>query len=464
MRLNIYERFIAPISKEPDQAARELVLNYLVAGIFILAVVTVADTTIEFAATQKSYLLSRIAINLITVFFIVGLYLLSRHTRYHKAAAYVLMLLITLSGLFVAYQWGVLDPNDPLLFSLAVVMAGILLGARSALYLTCCIAAALVMLQYAETHNLRHPDLGWVGTKPTAGDVVGFSALLFVIAFVSWLFNRQMEQALRRARRSEKALQQQKALLEVKVEERTRELKASQLEQLQELYRFAELGRLSTALFHDLANHLTNVSLDIEGLQGGEQSAILQRIGYNIRHVDNVVQRVRQQIQGKTTIETFRIIDEVEEVIKLQFFNATKAEVTIRLEASSVAPSLQFKGDVMRFRQILLNLISNAVEAYPAASRDRRSRDVVVQLGYAHKTLTIQVTDHGLGIAAAHADKIFEPFYSTKAKGVGIGLFVVKQVVQQDFKGTINAKSSKEAGTTFTVTLPGGSYAKPARR
>ena len=196
-------------------------------------------------------------------------------------------------------------------------MAGILVSARSALYAASGIALILGTLQYAKTQQYIHPDLEWMHISSTPGDVIGFSAILFIIALVSWLFNRQMEMSLKRARRSEKALQRQKDLLEIKVEKRARQLEAAQLEKMQQLYRFAELGQLSTALFHDLANHLSTVNVDIEGLSAGDHPDIMRRIQQNVGHINTIVRRVRQQIGGKSTTEAFDILNETEEVIKI---------------------------------------------------------------------------------------------------------------------------------------------------
>jgi signal transduction histidine kinase len=339
-------------------------------------------------------------------------------------------------------------------------MAGILIGARYALYVTCLIVVVMAGLQYGQKTGALHPDLNWVGTGPTAGDVIGFSAILFIIAFVSWLFNRQMELSLSRARRSERALQRQKALLEVKVQKRTQQLDAARLEQMRELYRFAELGRLSTALFHDLANHLATVSVDIEGLKSKDESDIMRRMHGNVRHIDDVVRRVRQQIQGKSSVETFNVMDEINEVIDILMFDADQAGVSIMVEPGNVRPALAYKGDITRFRQALLNLISNGIEAYGGKGRSRKERSVTISLERIRSELVINVTDHGSAIPRASLKKIFEPFYTTKPKGVGIGLFIVKQVVEGDFKGGMDVRSDKRRGTTFTIRLPKSYYAK----
>lgn len=461
MTRNFYNRFIKPTSKETDQAEREIVLNYLLVGIFALAAVALLDTLLAPVISQEAPHLDRVANNTVTLLFIAGLYAMARYKGWHKAVAIFLTGLITLMSCLLAFHWGLLLPTGLLLFSLSVVMAGVLIGARYSLYVTCLIAIVMAGLQYGKVSGNLHPDLAWVGTGPTPGDVIGFSAILFVIALVSWLFNRQMELSLRRARRSEKALKRQKELLEIKVEKRAQQLEAAQLEKMQELYRFAELGRLSTALFHDLANHLSTVSLDIEGLSARGQSDIMKRISENVGHIDTIVKRVREQIRGKSTVEVFDVADEINEVIKILAPAAAQAKVEVMVErGKSIRPGLSYKGDVTRFRQIILNLLCNGIEAYPARSKAGQPRVVTLSLEREQTTLLIEVADQGVGISKQNQSKIFRPFFTTKSEGVGIGLFIVKQVVEHDFNGVITVSSGKRAGTMVSVSLPKSYYAK----
>ncbi|HEX5744267.1 MAG TPA: ATP-binding protein [Candidatus Saccharimonadales bacterium] len=462
MKRKLYNRFIKPISTDSDLAEREIVLNCLLTGILALAVVALIATIITPPIAHETFYPERVLNNLFTIAFIIGLYFFARYRRHYKAVAAILTLLIIAFGCYIALQWGMLNPVGVLLLSLAVVMAGILIGARYSLYVSLFLLALFIYLHHGENSGMLHPDISWLGSKPTVGDVVGFSAILFLIALVSWLFNRQMELSLRRARRSEKALQRQKSLLEVKVQKRTQELEAARLEQLTELYRFAELGRLSTALFHDLANHLTNISVDMEGLDP-EDRDILRRMRSNVRHIDDVVKRVRQQIQGKSNVEAFNVMHELNEVIDMLSFNASQAGVNMMLEPGNVRPSLSYKGDLTRFRQVLMNIVSNAMEAYQGKRGDTGERSVVISLERVKTTLTIRITDYGSGIPPTKIKKIFEPFYTTKPKGVGIGLFIVRQVVRNDFGGSIDVTSNKRQGTTFSITLPKSYYAKAGR-
>jgi len=103
--------------------------------------------------------------------------------------------------------------------------------------------------------------------------------------------------------------------------------------------------------------------------------------------------------------------------------------------------------DRQQFRQAIWNLCVNAFQAMPEGGELRVSTTVT------GRTLVLKVTDTGEGIVASDLAQIFEPFFSTKADGSGIGLALVHRIVQEH-GGEIDVQSRPGAGTTFTLTLP----------
>jgi signal transduction histidine kinase len=189
----------------------------------------------------------------------------------------------------------------------------------------------------------------------------------------------------------------------------------------------------------------------------------MNRIQHNVGHINSIVRRVRQQIGGRESIEVFDVLSEIREVVNILGPTAEQSKVVINVAVDpSVKPFLSYKGDITRFRQVILNLICNGMEAYPnPTSRTKQAdRVVTVSLKRQRSTLLISVTDYGRGIRISEQAKIFEPFYTTKKKGVGIGLFIVRQVVEKDFGGELTFTSAKQQGTTFTFSLPKSYYAK----
>jgi signal transduction histidine kinase len=137
--------------------------------------------------------------------------------------------------------------------------------------------------------------------------------------------------------------------------------------------------------------------------------------------------------------------------------------VTLNRDLNSQAEVLI---DGTRFRQVLINLVDNAAQALtdkewtPPAGRERI---VTVRTEAAGPHLRLSVIDNGPGIPADKLSKIFEPLFTTKSFGVGLGLPTVRQLVGKH-GGTIDVASEVDVGTTFTVWLPrhNGQSAAPA--
>jgi signal transduction histidine kinase len=456
---HLYKILIAPRSLEPSAQNQELVLNWLLVGSLGLTLAAFISTLIDCIVLHAAYLLVRSAAVLAVLAFFSFLLFISRQRRQHTLPSVVVIAIFFLAAASVVFYWDISNPFGSLLFSVAIVMAGILLNARFSLYMALLTSLYLIIYMYGKVHGYWSPDLTWLQQPSRSADVANFTALYAILALVSWLFNGQMEMALRRAKRSEKALKRQRDSLEVEVQQRTRELQAVQLEQIQEVYRFAELGHLSTALFHDMANHLMSVSIDIEGLQKGKSSVMLARIQENVNYINKVVRHVRRQINGHTDTERFNVIDETRAVTEMLAYQSQQAQVALRVQTRPGSQRITYRGDVTRFRQIIINLLSNGIEAYDKPGQgDLTNRVVLVTVVKIPKALRVTITDHGKPIKPAIQTKIFEPFYSTKDKGMGIGLFIVKKITEHDFGGSITVTSSKRGGTIFTVNLPLGRH------
>jgi len=441
-------------SDDPDQRSRELALRTVFLGTFGLTAGALLIVCINYFALHLHYLLLRIIIIGVVALLLLSLYGMILRRRF-TLPAFCLLLIYFTAATGAAWLWGVETPIGTLLFVLVVIFSGILLGARYALY-AALLAVGIQGLFVVLLHKgIAHPNLAWAATPARLYDVLVFAIILSNIALVSWLFNRSMEQSLARAQHSEHALLRQKALLEVKIEERTRQVQAAQLEHMQELYRFAELGHMSLALLHDMANYLTVLSLDIEDLRQTRKnrSTVLGRVQQSTRHLNSLIKQVRNQIQGETAVAAFNVADEINQIIKILEYKASSANVHFEWEFPPTHKALAHTGSVSHFRQIMMNSISNGIDAYVG---HKSSTQKVVRLSAKQNdaAIVITITDFGKGVPADHLQKIFEPFYSTKKNGTGVGLSITKHMVEKDFGGKIAVTSDKSHGTTFTITLP----------
>jgi signal transduction histidine kinase len=240
------------------------------------------------------------------------------------------------------------------------------------------------------------------------------------------------------------------------VDERTEELSASvvKLEEAQEQLlrqaRLAAIGELASAVGHELRNPLgviTNAHYLLRSQieqHGGEGMArhlatAEREVGAATLIVGDLLDFARAREPVTAPVSVSELIDEVEGVIP-----APRGVTVSRNDIAGCPPAL---ADRDQLRQVLLNLLTNAFEAMPDGGQ------VTVSVGESGGRVQVTVADTGVGMDDEVAARVFEPFYTRKARGIGLGLAVTKRIVDSH-GGTISVQSSPGAGSTFTVDLP----------
>jgi hypothetical protein len=135
----------------------------------------------------------------------------------------------------------------------------------------------------------------------------------------------------------------------------------------------------------------------------------------------------------------------VQEVVSPLAAQAEAQQVTVTVESAPDLPAVQADAELLKI--CLSNLIINALQAMLDGGQ------LTVRLKGDSAHVSIDVSDTGPGVAPEHLEKIFEPYYSTKETGIGLGLAVTKKLVQ-DHGGTIIVTSQPNQGATFTIRLP----------
>ncbi|HSX06517.1 MAG TPA: HAMP domain-containing sensor histidine kinase [Candidatus Saccharimonadia bacterium] len=439
--------------QDESLSRRASVLRILFAATFgVLGLSAIAIIAAYFTGFNR-LVLHRLVAVVISIGVTGGLYACLKRQRYFIAAS-GLLLIYWLIATIMAVTWGVTLPIALLLYCALIVLSGIVLGASYAIITLGASMLALYVIQSAIVRGSIHPNFYWQTQSPHLSDLVVYYFVFILVGISSWLFNRETDRSLHRALRAESALQREKELLETKVIARTKALQKAQEEKIRQLHRFAELGQFSTSLLHDLSNHITTLSVDIEGMaekQKQSESQIQLRIKRRIAYIDAMMQWAHDHINGKVQDTSFNAAHEIREVIKMLQFKARKSHVKI-LSTPAKLPALPLYGDPNRFKQLIVNLVSNAIESYSIAPPDS-AREVQIEGGLeADGSVQIAVRDHGGGISAHIQKNIFDPFYTTKEDGMGIGLFVVKQIAEEYFDGSIQLVSQK-GETCFTVIL-----------
>ena len=137
----------------------------------------------------------------------------------------------------------------------------------------------------------------------------------------------------------------------------------------------------------------------------------------------------------------------MEQVLLLTKKQCQQRQVEVSLEVADDLPSLMLVPD--RMQQVFLNLVLNALDAMPEGGRLQMiTRDTRDPMG-----VCILFVDSGRGIAPDVVPRVFDPFYTTKPEGLGLGLYVTRNIVEEH-GGHVEVESQVEEGTTFKVWLP----------
>lgn len=229
-------------------------------------------------------------------------------------------------------------------------------------------------------------------------------------------------------------------------------------EKLVQTTRLAAIGQLASAVGHELRNPLgviTNAHYLLRSALGrpdGQTDAVRhlttaeREVGAATLIVSDLLDYARAREPVKTAVDLPDLIDEVQTVLP------APQEITVERQDEAGLPHVRADRD--QLRQVLLNLLSNAYEAMALGGT------VTITTETAGAGVRISVTDTGTGMDEQTISQLFEPFFTRKTKGIGLGMSVTKRIVDSH-RGTISVDSAPGRGTTFAVDLPVAS-AEPA--
>lgn len=257
------------------------------------------------------------------------------------------------------------------------------------------------------------------------------------------------------------------SILDISDRKKVEDLNRRQQEKLQASARLATMGEIASTLAHELnqplaaissyttgalnmINNKAAVSFDLDVLKPALEKASTQaqRAGHIIRSVHTFVKR-RDPRREPVTVQA--LIDSVIPLVELQarqFFVITQIQVEDDLPA--------VLADRVMLEQVLLNLTRNAIEAMHDVAPERRILRIVATLeseSLPQPSVAISVIDQGHGIPQEVAERLFSPFFSTKAEGMGMGLNICRTAVEFH-GGTLTHLNNPAGGTIFRFTLP----------
>jgi PAS domain S-box-containing protein len=251
------------------------------------------------------------------------------------------------------------------------------------------------------------------------------------------------------------------ASLQEQIEVRVRAEKALRAleRQLAHLGRVSMLGELAGALAHEVNQPLTAILANAraaeriisrDGVEHSELDEILRDIISDNLRAGAVIRRVRSVIRkGDVDMQPVMANDIVNEVLELTHSDMILREVTVTTHLSTSLPLVPV--DRVQFQQVLLNLIMNACDAMAAIPASERI--LVIRTRRDAGAIRISVRDSGTGRPAANPDSVFEPFVTSKADGLGLGLAICRSIVRAH-RGRLWAVNNKVRGATFHVLFP----------
>jgi len=363
-------------------------------------------------------------------------------------ASSLFLLLLTGVFAFADEPLQVVAGRSTFLFTVPILMASVILRPWASFVMAGVVSVVIGSIDFFILHS-----------TPGIPTMLGF----FAVAFVSWLSARTLEGALRELREINRELDQ-------RVEQRTRELQEANRQLAEANVHLRELDRLKSRFVsmvsHELRTPLTSVQGYTEMLREGiygplseKQKQTLERILVNTRQLIAIVNDLLDQARIEAGLLSIHPAPFSPRELLAHLHSTMKplaeAEgLTLTTEVAADMPETLI-GDQQRLHQVLINLVNNAIKFTPEGRVDVRvyRRDATDQWA-------VEVADTGKGIPSDALEKVFEPFQqldrsitSRAQKGVGLGLSIVKQLVEL-MDGEVHVESELGKGSTFIIQFP----------
>jgi two-component system, LuxR family, sensor kinase FixL len=233
-----------------------------------------------------------------------------------------------------------------------------------------------------------------------------------------------------------------------------------QRQELSHLNRISAMGELAASLAHELKQPLTAILTNAQAAErflaadatnAAEVREILQDIVNDDKRAGEVIRRMRQLVKKEEPeFVSFNVEAVIADVALLTHSDAILHNIRVSLAIDSGLPSI--RGDRVELQQVLLNLLLNSFDAMTDIPANEREIQVRAKR-HTQRFLIVSVRDRGVGLSRDTVNRIFEPFYSTKQNGLGMGLSISRSIIEAH-GGQLWARNNSDCGATFSFTVP----------
>lgn len=221
-------------------------------------------------------------------------------------------------------------------------------------------------------------------------------------------------------------------------------------EQINNSEKLASIGRLAAGIAHEIGNPLTSIFSYVQILKSMEDDKFkkesLETIYFHIQRISDILKQLSSFTKMPIgDLRLTNINDVIENTIRLIQYDKKAKDIVIIKELSYSLPQININEN--QLSQVFINLILNALDAMPGGGK------IIIKSYIENNNIIIDFEDTGIGISKENLSKIFDPFYTTKEKGTGLGLAVSYNIIKK-INGTITVDSELGKGTIFKITLP----------
>ena len=224
--------------------------------------------------------------------------------------------------------------------------------------------------------------------------------------------------------------------------------------------KLASIGRLSAGLAHEIGNPLGIIQGYIELLSDNSLTTDERKefSGKIIQELDRINTLIRslldlsrtQTVSAATPVDIHNLLQDIVETIRIR---KTSFNIDYQTRFSAANSTVLLDNDGLR--QVFLNCILNAIDAIEEQTAISKGKIVLETVNGVDDTISISISDNGIGLSEEHFDSVFDPFFTTKevGKGTGLGLAVTHNMIKSA-GGTLNFSAKEGEGATITITLP----------